>query len=187
MVEYKRPIPGQPVNNALHKDIRTPKFKIKFSNLYKPFFYDSSPMVPRYSVTCVIDPDTHLDFIERLIALETREGITEAATLKDEVFKNAEGAMVATGKHLMKFQSKDRPTVIFPEDKSAQLTRELVEGDEVIICFDIVRYNKKNPNGPSTKGLSYQPKTIFIYPTTQVSYGHSAFNQESFNENDMPF
>lgn len=187
MVEYKRPVAGQPVNHALHKDIRTPRFKIKFSNIYKPFFYDSTPMVPRYSVTCVIDPDHHTDFIERLIALETREGVSEANTLKDEVYKNVEGAMVNTGKHLMKFQAKDKPTIVFPGSNGATLTRELVEGDEVIVMFDIVRYNKKNPNGASTKGLSYQPKTIYIYPTTPLSVGHSTFSQDTFDENDMPF
>lgn len=187
---YKRPVAGQQVANFVHKDAKTPRFKVKFANIAKPFFYQATPEIPRYSVTCIIDPDTHLEFIQKIIHLEAKEGVTDAQILKDEVSKSSDGNVVTTGKHLMKFQCKDPVMVTLYKTGYSPtvqiLEEEIQQDDEVVIVFNIVRYSRRVLNGPPSKGLSYQPTHIHLYPSDKPK--QSYYNQPSSSlEDDMPF
>lgn len=169
---YQRPVAGQAVSQHVQRDAKSPRIKVKFANVAKPFFYQSSNNVARYSVTGVLDPDIHLEFIQKVIALEAKEGITDSQTLKHEIQKGPDGNVITTGRHLMKFQTKEKIPVIvckagFPQ-VPAELKEEIRVGDEVIVVFDVLRYTKKNPQGPSGKGISYQPKMIYLYPNEEV-------------------
>ena len=56
-----------------------------------------------------------------------------------------------------------------------ELQDEIRSGDEVVVVFDVLRYTKKNPKGGYGRGISYQPKMIYLYPNEDVpstqSYG----------------
>lgn len=163
---YQRPVAGKPVTNTIVQNARTPKLKVKFSNVIKPFFYPNSQNVPRFSITCIVDPDQHMEFISKIQKLESSEYIIDSQTLKDDVIKDNLGHIVTSGLHLMKFQTRDRIPV-FRMNATGQKTpvnmiSEIPYGDEIIIVFDVLRYTKKVAPGLPNKGVSYQPKTIYL-------------------------
>lgn len=167
---YQRPVAGQAVTSILYKDAKTPKIKVKFSNIINPFRYPNSPTIPRWSITCLLDPGIESDheFIGKIEKLEAKESIQGSQTLKDDVFKDREGQIVKSGKYIMKFQTRDKIPVIvmkpgFPQIP-AELKQEIAFGDSVIIVFDVVRYTKKGVSIEMNKGISYQPKMIYLYP-----------------------
>lgn len=165
---YQRPVAGQAVTSILYKDAKTPKLKVKFSNVVNPFNYPNSPTVPRWSITCLLDPELDVEFISKIEKLEAKESIQGSQTLKDDVFKDREGQIVKSGKYIMKFQTRDKIPVIvmkpgFPQIP-AELKQEIAFGDSVILIFDIVRYTKKGVSIDMNKGVSYQPKMIYLYP-----------------------
>ncbi len=167
---YQRPVPGQAVTSILHKQVKTPKIKVKFSNVVNAFYYPNSPTVPRWSITCLLDPDKEQDqeFIAKIERLESRENIQGSHTLKDDVFKDRDGQIVKSGKYIMKFQTRDKIPVIvvkpgFPQIP-AELKQEVAFGDQVIVVFDIVRYTKKGMSVEMNKGISYQPVLIYLHP-----------------------
>lgn len=165
---YERPVAGQPVTSILQKDIKSPKLKVKFSNIVNPFHYPNSPTVPRWSITCLIEPEIDHDFIDRIEKLETRENVKNSNTLKDDTLKDREGQLLKSGKFLMKFQTRDKIPVIvvktgFPA-VPAELKQEIAFGDQVIIVFDIMRYTKRGVSLDMSKGISYQPTLIYLYP-----------------------
>lgn len=177
---YQRPVPGQAVTSILLKDAKTPKLKVKFSNVVNEFYYPNSPTVPRWSVTCLLDPETDHEFISKIENLEAKENIQGSHTLKDDVYKDRNGQIVKSGKYIMKFQTRDKIPVIvvkpgFPQIP-AELKQEIAFGDSVVLVFDIVRYTKKGFSVDLNKGISYQPKMIYLYPyegeeaSTNVSY-----------------
>lgn len=165
---YQRPVAGQPVTSILYKDAKTPKLKVKFSNVVTPFHYPNSPSVPRWSITCLLDPEKDHEFISKIEKLEEKENIQGSHTLKDDVFTDRDGQVVKSGKYLMKFQTRDKIPVIvvkagFPQIP-AELKEEIAFGDSVIIVLDIVRYTKRGVSSDMNKGISYQPKMIYLYP-----------------------
>lgn len=165
---YQRPVAGQAVTSVLHKDAKTPKFKVKFSNVVNPFYYPNSPTIPRWSITCTVDPEVDAEFIQKIEKLESKESIQGSQTLKDDVYKDREGQIVKSGKYIMKFQTRDKIPVIvmkagFPS-VPAELKQEIAFGDSVMIVFDVIRYTKKGLSIDMSKGVSYQPKLIYLYP-----------------------
>ena len=186
---YQRPVAGKPVSQHVQKDAKSPKLRVKFANVARPFHYQSSTNVPRDSVTGVLDPDIHMDFIQKVIALESKEGITDSQTLKDEIQKAPVGTVVTTGKHLMKFQTKDKIPVIICKagytQTPVELQDEIRSGVEVVVVFDVLRYTKKNPKGGYGRGISYQPKMIYLYPNEDVP---STQSHQSYGDyEDAPF
>ncbi len=99
--------------------------------------------------------------------IERKEGVQIGETFKDDVTRNKDGAIVKNGNFLMKFQTRDKIPVIvmkegFPE-VPAVLINEIDYRDEVEIVLDIVRYTKRGV-ASMNKGISYQPKMIYLYP-----------------------
>lgn len=164
---YNRPVAGQPVTSVIAQNIETPLLRVKFSNIVNPFFYPNSPTVPRYSITCVLEPDSHEQFIKKLIHIEKKEGIIDSQIFKDEIFKDTSGQVFKTGNHLIKFQNRERvPVTIVQEGEESlleSLITEIPPDNKVKVVFDIIRYSKRVPYGQPSKGISYQPKMIFLY------------------------
>lgn len=178
---YERPKAGEAVTSVLHKDAKTPKLKVKFSNVFSAFHYPNSPSIPRWSVTCVLDPETDNEFIEKIEKLENKEGIQASQTLKDDVVKDSQGQVVKSGKYLVKFQTRDKIPVIvckpgFPS-VPVEIKQELAYGDHVVIVFDIVRYTKRGVSQDKSKGISYQPKMIYLYPYENENESASQYQQ----------
>lgn len=82
---------------------KTPVLEVKFSNLIKPFFYPNSPNVPRYSITCVIDPIKNKDFLKSLQDIERAEKVD--TILKNES-ENQEIFTPTLGKFWLNFRVK---------------------------------------------------------------------------------
>lgn len=143
---------------------KTPVLDVKFSNLIKPFYYPNSPTVPRYSITCVIDPRAHKEFLTQVQTIEKNESVE--TVLKHETKKEGEDA-VHTGKILLKFQSKNTIPVFVIEGESSpeeiDLTDELAKGEKIHIMYDVLRYTKKNTM-KQEHGISFKPTAIYYYP-----------------------
>ena len=78
---YKNPQPGTPLISTISSGCKTPVLDIKFSNLIRPFYYPNSPTIPRYSVTCIVDPDIHKKFLHGIQTIEKNEKV-------DTIIKN---------------------------------------------------------------------------------------------------
>jgi hypothetical protein len=162
--QYKAPVEGQPLMTVILSGCKTPILDVKFCNLIKPFFYPNSPNVPRYSITCVIDPIKHKDFLKSLQDIEREEKVD--TILKNE--SNKEGdSHLNTGKILVKFQSKMKIAtfVIEGEGKPEEidLQDELAKGEKIYVMYDVLRYTKKN-SLKTEHGLSFKPTAIYYYP-----------------------
>lgn len=167
---YKNPQSGIPLITTISTDCKTPILEVKFCNLVNPYRYANSPTIPRYSVTCVIDPDEHVEFIKGIQAIETNEKVD--SILKNDTVR-AEGQQVTTGKIIIKFQTKDIIPVYFvtknievlnsKELVKMDLEDELARGEKVQVVYDILRYTKKNTL-KTEHGLSFKPTCIYYYP-----------------------
>lgn len=159
---YKNPQPGQPLITTISSGCRTPILEVKFCNLVNPFRYPNSPTVPRYSVTCVIDPEVHKEFLKGIQTIEKDEKVE--SILKNETVKE-QNEHLNTGKVLIKFQSKDIIPVYIPTTppESLELEDELAKGERIMIIYDILRYTKKNTM-KTEHGLSFKPSCIYYYP-----------------------
>lgn len=176
---YQRPVPGQAVTSILVKDAKTPRLKVKFSNIFNPFYYPNSPTIPRWSITCLVDPEKDHEFVEFIQKLEEKENIKDFS-LKDDVLKDRDGQIVKSGSYQIKFQTRDKIPVIvckpgFPQ-LPAEIKQEIAFGDRAIILFDIMRYTKKGVSVEMNKGISYQPKMIYLYP----------YEGEEFDDSQAP-
>jgi len=171
---YKNPQPGQPLITTISTGCKTPVLEVKFCNLVKPYYYANSPSVPRHSVTCVIDPKEHKEFLHGVQTIEKNEGVD--SIIKNETVKeNNEQFM--TGKLLIKFQSKDIiPVYIMNKDVEGETVRihqpepieledELAKGEYIMVVYDILRYTKKNTM-KTEHGISFKPSCIYLYPKT---------------------
>ena len=163
---YKNPQPGQPLITTIITGCSTPLLDVKFCNLVKPFYYQNSPSIPRYSVTCLIDPLIHKDFVKQIQTIEKNEGVE--SIIKNETAKDEHGEHNNTGNVLLKFQSKDKIPV-FVKDESEEpsqidLEDELAKGEKIIIVYDILRYTKKNTM-KTEHGISIKPSCIYYYPS----------------------
>lgn len=162
--QYKAPTEGQPLMSVIISGCKTPVLDVKFSNLIKPFFYPNSPSIPRYSVTCVIDPKSHSEFLSHIQNIEKIEQVK--SVLKGESTKK-DDEHVQTGKILLKFQSKNKIPVFVIEGAASpeeiDLQDELAKGEKVYLMYDILRYTKKNSIKPE-HGISFKPTAIYYFP-----------------------
>lgn len=162
--KYTAPQEGQPLMTVIVSGYKTPVLEVKFSNLIKPFFYPNSPNVPRYSITCVIDPKEHKQFLSQIQGIEQAEQVQ--SILKNETRKEGND-VVTTGKLLLKFQSKNLIPVFVIEGNNApeeiDLTDELAKSEQIHIMYDVLRYTKKNAFNPE-HGISFKPTAIYYYP-----------------------
>ncbi len=162
---YKNPKPGQPLISTISSGCRSPILEVKFCNLVNPFRYPNSPTVPRYSVTCVFDPESQKDFLNGIQSIEKDEKVD--TIIKNETSKEADEHLT-TGKVLIKFQSKDKIPVFmagdFPKGETPriELEDELAKGEKIVVIYDILRYTKKNTL-VIEHGLSFKPTCIYYY------------------------
>lgn len=173
---YKNPKPGQPLISTISSGCRSPELEVKFCNLVKPFRYPNSPTVPRYSITCVVDPEVHKEFLKGIQTIENDEKVD--TIIKNETVKEESGQF-NTGKVLIKFQSKDIIPVYLgaPYQKSEgptimELEDELARGERIVVIYDILRYTKKNTM-KIEHGLSFKPSCIYYLPAKEETNGKS--------------
>lgn len=164
---YKNPTPGQPLISTISSGCKTPLLEVKFSNLIKPFRYPNSPTIPRYSVTCIIDPKIHIDFLHGIQSIENHEKVD--SIIKNETVKE-DGSQVLTGNLLIKFQTKDIVPIFLGNNSLAEDTYtplemedEFKKGEKIIIVYDILRYTKKNTMNVE-HGLSFKHTAIYFFP-----------------------
>lgn len=161
---YKNPQAGTPLITTISSGCRTPLLDVKFCNLIKPFYYPNSPTVPRYSVTCVVDPEKHAEFLNGIQTIEKNENVD--SILKKETVKE-NGEHTTTGNIIIKFQSKDNIPIFVvytgQEPVPLELEDELAKEEKIMIVYDILRYTKKNTMNIE-HGLSFKPTQIYYYP-----------------------
>lgn len=162
---YKTPQAGQPLISTISTGCKTPVLEVKFCNLISPYRYPNSPTIPRYSVTCVVDPELHKDFLKGIQCIENSEKVE--TIIKNETVKEG-NEHLTTGKVLLKFQSKDIIPVYDDKPYSKndgptiiQLEDELAKGEKIIVVYDILRYTKKNTM-KTEHGISFKPSHIFL-------------------------
>lgn len=168
---YKNPQPGQPLITTISSGCKTPLLEVKFCNLVNPFYYPNSPTIPRYSVTCIVDPEVHKDFLKGIQTIERNEKVD--SIIKNETVKEQD-AHLTTGKVLIKFQSKDIiPVYIMKKTVKEDTARihgpepidledELARGESIVVVYDILRYTKKNTMN-TEHGISFKPSCIYYY------------------------
>lgn len=165
---YKNPQPGQPLISTISTGCKTPILEVKFCNLVKPYYYANSPTIPRHSITCVVDPELHKDFLIGIQTIEKNEKVD--SIIKNETIKE-NNEHVMSGKFLIKFQSKELiPVYVIKIDLTdylpIDLEDELAKGEKVVIIYDILRYTKKNTVN-TEHGLSFKPSCIYYYQKEQ--------------------
>lgn len=164
---YKNPQSGTPLITTISSGCKTPVLEIKFCNLVKPFYYPNSQTIPRYSVTCLIDPTIDKDFLKSIQTIEINEKVD--SIIKNDVEKK-KGEHVTTGKLLIKFQSKEIVPVFVKKENSdpdpMELEDELARGEKIIVVYDILRYTKKNTINVE-HGLSFKPTAIYYMQNTK--------------------
>lgn len=162
---YKNPTPGQPLITTISSGCKTPLLEIKYCNLLKPFYYPNSPTVPRYSITCLVNPQMHKDFLLGIQTIEKNEKVD--TIIKNDYIKEG-NEPVTTGNVTVKFQSKDQiPIYIqYPNANSEliELEDELAKGEKVVVVYEILRYTKKNTM-KTEHGLSFKPSCVYYYPS----------------------
>ena len=162
---YKNPKVGTPLISTISSGCKTPLLSVKFCNLVNPFYYPNSPTVPRYSITCVVNPDEHKEFLAGLQSIEANEKVDSIIKFDSE---KKDGERITTGNLLIKFQNKETiPVYIQTNAKSEpdqiELEDELARGEKVVVIYDILRYTKKY-SATTEHGLSFKPTSIFYYP-----------------------
>lgn len=166
---YRNPQPGQPLITTISSGCKTPLLDIKFCNLINPFRYPNSPTVPRYSITCVVDPSEHKEFLKGIQSIEKDEKV-ETIIKNDYVKEGSEH--FTTGKLLVKFQGKDKIPVYILNEKQEpeqiELEDELSRGEKVLVVYDILRYTKKNTM-KTEHGISFKPSSIYYYPSKPLA------------------
>ncbi len=162
---YKNPQAGQPLISTISTGCKTPPLEVKFCNLVKPYYYANSPTIPRHSVTCVIDPELHKEFLKGIQTIEKNEKVE--TIIKNETVKEGDEHLT-TGKVLIKFQSKDIIPIYmageYPrgEVPRIELEDELAKGERIIVVYDILRYTKKNTM-KTEHGISFKPSCIYLF------------------------
>jgi hypothetical protein len=184
---YKKPVAGQPIMQPVCTSVRTPVVKVRWCNILKPFHYPKSPSVARYSITCLLDPNNseHETFIKNLRLMEHKEG-TETV-LKDDIAKNEHGDPVKSGLHIIKFQTKDPIKVlkrVGKDEREIKIDSELPYGSEVVITFDVIRYQQRILNQDPRKGLNFRPKFVSV---VNVASPVTSFTPSQTSEEEAPF
>lgn len=167
---YKNPQAGSALLTVICSGCRTPILDVKFSTLVNPFYYQNSPGIARYSVTCSFNPEEHKEFLKGILNIEKNEKVD--SILKNETTKK-EGEYVNTGNILIKFQTKEVIPIYLTENKETlepftrlELEDELARGEKIMIIYDILRYTKKN-TAKVDHGLSFRPSCIYYFPKDQ--------------------
>lgn len=162
---YKNPTPGQPLITSISSGCKTPLLEIKYCNLVNAFYYPNSPTIPRYSITCVVDPEINKEFLKSIQVIEKNEKVD--TIIKNECMKEGK-EVLTTGKVLIKFQSKDIiPVYVKGADGKAELIDledELARSEKIVVVYDILRYTKKNTM-KTEHGISFKPSCIYYYPS----------------------
>lgn len=158
--EYNKPVAGRSLTNTIVNGFKTPKIKVRFSNVVHPFFYANAPEMPRYSLTCVLDAEENKKFIEQVLEIERREGTP--TQFKNELKKQEDGSHIETGNHLLKFQLRENVPVMKivgnRQPEPVKMTDEFPSGAVVEVVFDITRYVNKMTNKP---GITCKGTTIY--------------------------
>lgn len=164
---YQNPEAGKALITAISTGCKTPKLEVKFCNLIKPFYFPNSPKIPRYSVTCMLDPENHIDFLNVIQTIEKNEGVE--TIIKNDMCKK-DKITVTTGLLNLKFQTKDLVPVFIPNEADPtifdpiDLEDELAKGEMIIVEYDILRYTKKNTL-QTEHGISFKPTKIIYFPS----------------------
>lgn len=165
---YKNPQPGQPLITTISTGCKTPILEVKFCNLINPYYYNNSPSIPRHSVTCIVDPEEHKEFLKSVQTIEKNEKVE--TIIKNETAKDGD-THTTTGKVLIKFQTKDKIPVYLGGQAygrdvgptQIELEDELARGEKIMVVYDILRYTKKNTMR-TEHGISFKPSCIWLYP-----------------------
>lgn len=167
---YKNPTPGQPLITSISTGCKTPLLEIKYCNIVNPFYYSNS-QIPRYSVTCLVDPLEHKEFIKAIQTIEKNEKVE--TIIKNDHIKEG-GEHLTTGKLLVKFQTKDKIPVYLhrPGNQIESLQKgdlmeledELARGEKIMVIYDILRYTKKNTM-TTEHGINFKPSAVFYFPS----------------------
>ena len=167
MATYKNPRVGQPLITTISSECKTPWLEVKFCNLVKPFYYPNSPTVPRYSVTCIVDPEVHSQFLLGIQTIEKNEDVETIIKLENVKQKDK---ICLSGNFLIKFQNKDQVPVYLVTDENInfknpenllELQDELEAKERVLVVYDILRYTKRGV-ASCQHGLSFKPTKIFL-------------------------
>jgi hypothetical protein len=141
---YKNPQAGQPLISVISSGLKSPILEIKFCNILKPFYYPNSPTIARYSITCLVDPEEHKEFLNGLRTIEANEKV--ASIIKPDAAKEGK-QYLTTGKFLVKFQTKENiPIYVQYEDQEPEqieLEDEIAKGEKVSVIFTSCVIQKK--------------------------------------------
>lgn len=155
---------GQPVITVISTGCKTPPMKVKFCNLVNAYFYPNSPNIPRYSITCVIEPE-HENFLRSIQVIEKVEKVD--SVIKNEYLKEKGGELVLSGNFLIKFQGREKvPVYVMNEQgepEEIELEDEFDAGEKVVVVYDILRYVKKN-SLKIEHGINFRPSCVYYYP-----------------------
>lgn len=165
---YKNPQPGQPLITTISSGCVTPILSIKFCCLVRPFCYANST-IPRYSITCIIDPKVNREFLTYIQTIEKNENIP--TIIKNETIKEG-NEHFNTGNMLIKFQSKEKIPVFLKTDtvnlEPLELEDEIAKGEKVSVTYSILRYTKKNTMN-TEHGISFKPSCIHYYSSREIN------------------
>lgn len=166
-VVYTNPKEGTPLMSTISTGCRTPRLTIKFCSLKNPFRYPNSPQIPRYSVTCSVDPEIHKEFLKGIQSIEKAEAVE--TIVKIETAK-VDGKHVQTGNVLVKFQTKEIIPVYLMDGKNEpeemELEDELGKEENIEVIYDILRFTQKNSTPPK-HGITFKPTAIYYYPNAK--------------------
>lgn len=165
------PITGQPLITTISSGCKTPILPIKYSGIVKPFYYPNSPLIARYSITCVLDPIKDKDFLHQIQTIEKNEGVATIIK-KDGVKEKGSEETKHSGKFCIKFQTKESPPIYVDmqdgsEPQLIELEEEIARGENVMVVYDIMRYTKRN-TATVEHGLNFKPTAIYYYPRSEV-------------------
>lgn len=161
-----KPVVDQPLISVISSGCITPILEVKFCSLFNPYYYPNSPTIPRRSVTCIVDPKKHKDFLTGIQTIEKNEKVE---TIIKHDTKKEDGQQTFNGLFLIKFQSKDQiPIFVKSDDPNEKplpiaLEGEIGKGEKVQVVYEILRYTKKG-TAKIEHGLSFKPTTIYWYP-----------------------
>jgi hypothetical protein len=166
--QFKKPPLGKSPAAILISGWKTPKLKVIFSNIVKPFYYPNSPQTPRHSVTVLVDPVLNKEFMDQIIKMEANEKCM--SQFRDEIKKDENGNANKTGKSLLKFQLFEGVPVfkmINGQPTAHDLVKELPRDSEIEVTFDVSRYTSKQT---SQNGLSFRASQILIHDMPTATY-----------------
>jgi hypothetical protein len=155
---------GIPLLQTISSGCRTPILTVKYCNLIKPFYYPNCK-IPRFSITCIIDPRTDQQFLQFIQTIEKNEKIENA--IKPDYVKDPQGMPITTGNYIVKFQSKAKIKVLVLDDKGLaqemKLEDDFAVGEKVSVIYDVLRYTKRG--SVVEHGLSFKPIEIIYHPS----------------------